>query len=352
MSMNGIDISSWQTGIDLAAVPADFVIIKATQGTHYVNPDFARQWTQAKSAGRCLGLYHYAEGTNAQAEADFFLKHVGGRVGEAILALDWESQDNSNFGKVDYDWCKSFCDRIVNKTGIHPIIYIQQSSMNKVKGTGYALWVAQYANMNDTGYQNSPWNEGKYECLIRQYSSSGRLSGWNGRLDLNKFYGDRNLWNKYAGKGNNVVETKPTTPSTVNPSDSTLQLVANTMQGKYGNGNDRKNALGSRYDEVQNMIDHIYNTNASVLADEVISGKYGNGDIRKQVLGSCYEEVQKIVNSKSSSNISSNNVYTVKSGDTLSGIASKYGTTYQKLAQINGISNPNLIYPGQKIRIY
>ena len=43
--------------------------------------------------------------------------------------------------------------------------------------------------------------------------------------------------------------------------------------------------------------------------------------------------------------------YTVKSGDTLSGIAAKYNTTYQKLAQINGISNPDLIYPGQVLII-
>ena len=43
--------------------------------------------------------------------------------------------------------------------------------------------------------------------------------------------------------------------------------------------------------------------------------------------------------------------YTVKSGDTLSGIAKKYGTTYQKLAQMNGIKNPNIIYAGQKIRV-
>ena len=47
----------------------------------------------------------------------------------------------------------------------------------------------------------------------------------------------------------------------------------------------------------------------------------------------------------------SEEVYTVKSGDTLSGIASKYGTTYQVLAEYNGIANPNLIYPGQKIKI-
>ena len=43
--------------------------------------------------------------------------------------------------------------------------------------------------------------------------------------------------------------------------------------------------------------------------------------------------------------------YIVKSGDTLSDIAAAYGTTYQHLAEINGISNPNLIYPGQVIKI-
>lgn len=43
--------------------------------------------------------------------------------------------------------------------------------------------------------------------------------------------------------------------------------------------------------------------------------------------------------------------YTVKPGDTLSGIAAKYGTTYQKIAQMNGIANPNKIYAGQKIKI-
>lgn len=43
--------------------------------------------------------------------------------------------------------------------------------------------------------------------------------------------------------------------------------------------------------------------------------------------------------------------YTVKSGDTLSGIASKYGTTWQALAKLNGLSNPNVIYPGQKLKV-
>ena len=43
--------------------------------------------------------------------------------------------------------------------------------------------------------------------------------------------------------------------------------------------------------------------------------------------------------------------YTVKSGDTLSAIAKKFGTTYQKIASDNGIANPNLIYPGQVLKI-
>lgn len=52
--------------------------------------------------------------------------------------------------------------------------------------------------MDTTGYQKSPWNEESYSCAIRQYSSRGRLVGYNGDLDLNKFYGDQTAWNQYA----------------------------------------------------------------------------------------------------------------------------------------------------------
>lgn len=91
------------------------------------------------------------------------------------------------------------------------------------------------------------------------------------------------------------------------------------------------------------------------LAKEVINGLWGNGNDRKNALtnaGYNYSAVQARVNElvKGSSE-SKAEYYTVKSGDTLSGIAKKYGTTYQKLAQMNGIKNPNIIYAGQKIRV-
>ena len=63
------------------------------------------------------------------------------------------------------------------------------------------------------------------------------------------------------------------------------------------------------------------------------------------MLGSRYDKVQAVINGGTAQ------YYTVKAGDTLGSIAARYGTTYTKLAQRNGITNPNVIYVGQKIRI-
>ena len=67
--------------------------------------------------------------------------------------------------------------------------------------------------------------------------------------------------------------------------------------------------------------------------------------------GKATQETSKTPSTPAASTKTAETVYTVKAGDTLSGIASKYGTTYQKLAEYNGISNPNLINVGQKIKI-
>ena len=176
MALNGIDISNWQSGINLAVVPCDFVVIKATEGTGYVNPDYERAYRQAKTAGKCLGIYHYASGGNIQAEAEYFLKNAGSRVGEAMLVLDWEGRSNPAFGVNDREWVKAWCNYISTKTSVNPVIYVQQSMMSRLQNIGnYGLWVAQYASMEPIGYQENPWNEGAYACVMRQYSSSGRL---------------------------------------------------------------------------------------------------------------------------------------------------------------------------------
>ena len=108
----------------------------------------------------------------------------------------------------------------------------------------------------------------------------------------------------------------------------------------------------TQYDNVEvveNSVDNLKNIDE--IARDVISGKYGNGNERKNKLGNLYEEVQKRVIEILKNNVSQETIYIVKSGDTLSGIAKKYNTTYQKIAKDNNISNPNLIYPNQKLVI-
>lgn len=343
MALNGIDIASYQAGLDFSKVPCDFAIIKATQGTGYTNPDCVRAVEQAMSLGKGVGVYHYISGGNAVAEANFFINSILNWIGKVMICLDWELDQNSAWG--DESYLEQVINQVIARTGVPPMIYAPASRYNQVaevaKRHNCGLWIAQYADMNPTGYQNTPWNEGAYTCAIRQYSGSGRLNGWNGDLDLDKFYGSLDDFRKYYGSSSSA----PSKPSTSGPSGTTLQLATWTMEGQYGNGADRKKNLGSRYDEVQNFIDHIASADVSTLVNEVYAGMYGDGLTRQTVLGSRYDEVQGAINANSAQ------YYTVQSGDNLGKIAIQFGTTVDQLVAWNNIANPDLIYAGQTIRV-
>lgn len=345
MAMNGIDISDYQRGIDLTKVPFDFMICKATEGTSIVHDTCDGFIQTCIKLGKKWGFYHFGAGGDPIAEADYFYKHTKGYFGHGVPVLDYEM-----YGAVGAWWAKKFMDRIYELTGVRCIIYMSRSVTTSddwsAVAKDYALWVAQYANNNATGYQASPWfpdgSIGAFPSVaIHQYTSHGRLPGYDGNLDLDIAYMDGAAWDKFANPGGGA---KPQ-PQPSAPQGATLDLAAAVMRGEYGTGDERKAKLGPRYDEVQDFINHIASANASALAEEVKAGKYGNGDVRRQVLGSRYEEVQAIVNGGGSTK-----TYTVQPGDTLSGIAAKLGTTYQALAQKNGIANPDRIYPGQKIK--
>ena len=123
MSLNGIDISNWQAGIDLTAVPADFVIAKATQGTGYVSPDCARQVEQARATGKRFGVYHYVSGGNAVAEANHFVDSCANWVGKGLFCIDWESQENSAWG--DEGYLEQVVAQVKARTGIPPLILLR-----------------------------------------------------------------------------------------------------------------------------------------------------------------------------------------------------------------------------------
>lgn len=311
--LKGIDISKYQSNIDLSKIDTDFVICKATEGVGYTDKYCDKLYQQAKKLGKKLGVYHFARpdlGNSAVEEADYFIKETKGYHKEAILILDWEPQGNSI---ANTGWAKGWLDRVYEKTGVKPLIYMSASVVraydwSKVVAGDYGLWIANYGSNNGTAqkgvFNNYPLRYWSFYALW-QYTSVGRLSGYNGNLDLNYFSGDKAAWDKYAG-GSPSTSTSTTKP-------------------------------------VEKSVDE--------LAREVIAGKYGNGDARKQALGSRYDEVQARVNKILGTNKAE--YYTVKKGDTLWGLAKKYygnGNQYPKIKSLNGLTS-DTIYAGQKLRV-
>lgn len=358
MTLNGIDISNWQRGIDLSKVPCDFVIAKATEGIGYVDKSCDGFIQQALKLGKKIGFYHFARPTannDPIREADYFYNNCKGYFGKGIPILDWEAENKHNVA-----WAKKWLDRVYQRSGVKPVIYMSESVVNSydwssVANADYGLWVAKYRD-NNPDYNYNMASAGsrprvkwwKFYCMW-QWTSSGRLNGYNGNLDCNVFYGDGTTWDAYVGKSTSTVKPKPS-------SKTNDQLAEEVIAGQWGNGADRKQRLtaaGYNYDAVQNAVNaKLAKKSNDEIAQEVIAGKWGNGEDRKNRLtqaGYDYNSIQNIVNQKLG--VYQAVYYTVRSGDTLSGIASKYGTTYQHLAQINGIANPNKIYAGQKLRV-
>ena len=316
MTMNGIDISNWQAGINLSNIAFDFLIARATEGIGCVDKYCDGYIQQAIKLGKPFGFYHFARPTNDPIrEAEFFYNSCRGYFGKGIPILDWESGNTSNV-----TWAKRWLDRVYQLSGVKPVIYMSESVVNAnnwsaVAAADYGLWVAKYRD-NNPDYNYNMANAGsrphvkwwKFYCMW-QWTSSGRLNGYNGNLDCDVFYGDRSTWDAYVGKSTSATKPQPK--------------------------------------PVTKTVDQ--------LADEVIAGQWGNGSDRKKRLtaaGYDYNAVQQMVNRKMAAKKQVVHVYyVVKRGDTLSGIASKYGTTYQRLAQINGIADPNKIYIDQKIKV-
>lgn len=229
-TLNGIDIASYQSQINPAQLSTtDFVIVKFTQGVSYLNPHADRQYSISKSAGKLLGAYHYAEGKDAKAEAGYFIHSLGSRVGECILALDWEGNQNSKFGSgQDVTWCKAFLDEVYRLTGIRALIYMSKSVCRKYDWSpvaqSYPLWCAQYRSNSITDYQSSPWTDDKgfgawQTDTIRQYSSHGRIAGYDANIDIDLAYMSADQWRAMAsGK----------------PQESPIDVVLNIAQAEVG----------------------------------------------------------------------------------------------------------------------
>lgn len=216
MTLRITDVSSAQGNYVVGSNGEQGVIIKATQGNYYVNPncDFVAQ--QAISKNLPWGLYHYAGGADAVAEADYFYDNIKGYLNvsnKPLLILDWEEYQNSNYGNGA--WTETFLKRLKERTGVQGGIYGNGGDLAQVTqwvADNAYVWFAGYPYakgttqmIQDWNYPDFPYQTGKLKTITAwQFSSQP--------LDKSVFYIDEKGWAKLAG-ATSTPNVKPVEPS-------------------------------------------------------------------------------------------------------------------------------------------
>lgn len=222
MGLNIIDIASWQSSIDLGAVfdknPLHGAMVKATQGMTYVNPrcDPWIQWLIQND--KLWGFYHYLDHTDPVAEAKRFVRDTINYFGHGIPAADYEGNIVNAYGTY---YLRRFVETVYQETGVKPFIYCNLGTIQRdangfrtLAEDGYPLWLAQYKDMNtQIGFNPTPWQRGTYapfdHITMHQYSSMGKLNGYDGVLDFDLFYGTADDWKKFAEPSGGGIEPEP-----------------------------------------------------------------------------------------------------------------------------------------------
>lgn len=306
MMKKGIDVSHYQKIIDWvkARNVIDYAIVKIGEGRYSNQKDeyFERNYTECKRLQIPVGVYSYAYAqtvSEAKEEAKRVIEWLNGRDLDLPVYYDMEDSRMQGLGKKALtEIATAFC-REIEKAGYWAGIYgnlnwfTNYLDYDNLKQK-FTLWIAHVDfTQNQTKY------DGKYDMF--QYSWQGKVDGIIANVDMDIMYRDLVT----------DIRNSKNTNGTVKKSDE--EIIQEILRGEWGNGEERKKNLqdkGYDYTRIQSKINELYRNNNE----------------------------EKIY-------------YTVKSGDNLTKIAKEYGTTVQKIVELNNIKNPNLIYSGQKLRI-
>lgn len=310
----GIDVSLWQGSIDFSSVREsgiEVVYIKSSEGQSYIDPYFERNYSNAKANGLKIGFYHYVTARTveqARTQANFFASVVQGKEIDCRLAMDFESFGNLSVSEIN-EISMAFLETLQASANTEVVIYSDTSNARSIFSdalTVYPLWVANYG-------VSEPGNNGKWDTWVGwQYTSTGTVSGISGYVDRDEF------------TENILLDSTATLPPQETPSTPTDNANVYTVVS-----GDTLSGIARRYNTTVSAIlaQNPFITNPNLI----------------------YPGEQIVIPGGSSSTNSESTTYVVQSGNTLSGIASRFNTSVTLLARLNDISNPNLIYPGQRL---
>ncbi|MEE6665540.1 LysM peptidoglycan-binding domain-containing protein [Limosilactobacillus fermentum] len=332
----GVDWSKYQGNNGKWGYDRDDFSISQIGG--YYNGSFIDQATYGTQVANTIALnkrahtYIYAQfsGT-AQADQmlDYYLPKVQTPKG-SIVALDVES-GSPDLASVEYALKR------VQDAGYTAVLYGYKGFLVNHLGTAglqeiagqYPLWLAEYPSMSITTEPNYNYFPSFDNVQIFQFTSTYVAGGLDGNVD---FTGITENGYKNGNAQKPVTNTQATTTG--------KQLHQDTHNYTVKSG-DTLSAIASRYGMTVNALVAL---NGIQNANLIYPG---------QVLRVADSGAGSTVTKKATTPITSTGTqaYTVRYGDTLSGIASRYGTSTSTLASINGISNPNWIYPGQVLTV-
>lgn len=326
MSIKGIDISHHQSRPNFSAVKnagIGFVILKATEGVNYVDPAFIANVDAAKAAGLPIGAYHFLRATSIDQQCKDFVAAIKPHGPYTCIGIDVENPNGnpeiSNLGKAEITSRILKLNSAIRTAGFTCDVYVYASKSwfgtyidtARCKAAGMKIWMAWYSNATPDNTNRSSL------CDMWQWSSSGSVPGVAGHVDMDVCY-------------QNVGAVKPSVPVKA-VQKQTVTKAPSTYTVRAG---DTLSGIAARYGTTYQKIAAL------------------NGIKNPNII-----RVGQVLRLSGSASVSTHSpsatgtVYVVKAGDTLSSIAARYHTTYQQIAKINGISNPNLIRVGQTLKI-
>ena len=338
MKTFGIDISKYQANMDLARAKNEGVRFTIIRGAYGRSKDtaFDSNYNKAKANELGVGVYWWTRATSeatAKAEATYLINNVlKGKQFEYPIYIDVEDKLLAGLGKSKVDAIITAALETLEAAGYYAGFYMNSDWFkNKCNGSSLAkrftCWIARWCRQEQNGYPM--WQFGGETNYIRSNKIAGQV------CDQDYCYTDFPAIIKAAGLNGYAKGTIDNGTQTINNNVPVSQPTTTTTETTYVvKKGDTLSGIASKFGTTYQKIAEI---NGIKNPNKINVG-----------------QVLKIRSSNTTTQTTSTSgkvYYTVKRGDTLSGIAKKYGTNVAKLVMLNGIKNANKIYVNQSIRV-